>query len=77
MQNTLRALDFFVSLHLTIFGRPVNFEFFEQPVRFGLEFSSRKAAFPAWECGFSAMQDAGAGLVKKGHASLHGLGRRR
>jgi hypothetical protein len=25
--NTLRALDFFVSLHLTIFERPANFEF--------------------------------------------------
>jgi len=26
--NTLRVLDFFASLHLTIFERPVNFEFF-------------------------------------------------
>jgi len=30
MINTLRGLDFFVSLHLTIFGRPANFEFIEQ-----------------------------------------------
>ena len=28
MRNTLRALDFFASLHLTIFERAVNFEFF-------------------------------------------------
>jgi hypothetical protein len=27
MLNTLRALDLFASLHLTIFERPVNFEF--------------------------------------------------
>ena len=26
--NTPRVLDFFASLHLTIFERPVNFEFF-------------------------------------------------
>jgi hypothetical protein len=30
MRNTLRALNFFASLHLTIFEQPVNFEFFEQ-----------------------------------------------
>jgi hypothetical protein len=30
MCNTLRVLDFFASLHLTIFERPVNFEFFSQ-----------------------------------------------
>jgi 16S rRNA (cytosine1407-C5)-methyltransferase len=29
--NTPRALDFFASLHLTIFERPVNFEFFNNP----------------------------------------------
>jgi len=28
MPNTLRALDFFASLHLAIFERPANFEFF-------------------------------------------------
>jgi hypothetical protein len=28
--HTPRALDFFASLHLTIFERPANFEFFEQ-----------------------------------------------
>jgi hypothetical protein len=28
--NTLRVLDFFDSLHLTILGRPANFEFFSQ-----------------------------------------------
>jgi hypothetical protein len=28
MPNTLRALNFFASLHLTIFERPANFEFF-------------------------------------------------
>jgi hypothetical protein len=28
--NTLRALDFFASLHLTIFERPASFEFFSQ-----------------------------------------------
>jgi len=28
MRNTLRALDFFASLHLTIFERPKNFDFF-------------------------------------------------
>jgi hypothetical protein len=28
MRNTLRVLDFFVSLHLTIFERPADFEFF-------------------------------------------------
>ena len=28
MCNTLRALDFFVSLHLAIIERPVGFEFF-------------------------------------------------
>jgi hypothetical protein len=28
MCNTLRALDFFDSLHLTIFERPAYFEFF-------------------------------------------------
>jgi hypothetical protein len=28
--NTLRALDFFASLHLTILERPANFEFFNQ-----------------------------------------------
>jgi hypothetical protein len=33
MRNTLRVLDFFASLHLTIFERPVNFEFFEQSAR--------------------------------------------
>jgi hypothetical protein len=27
MGNTLRALDFFASLHLAIFERPANFEF--------------------------------------------------
>jgi hypothetical protein len=27
MRNTPRVLDFFASLHLTIFERPVNFEF--------------------------------------------------
>jgi hypothetical protein len=31
--NTLRVLDFFASLHLTILERPVNFEFFEQSVK--------------------------------------------
>jgi len=30
LRNTLRALDFFASLHLTIFERPVNFDFSEQ-----------------------------------------------
>jgi hypothetical protein len=30
MRNTPRALDFFASLHLTIFERPANFEFFSQ-----------------------------------------------
>jgi hypothetical protein len=30
MLNTLRGLDFFASLQLTILGRPANFEFFEQ-----------------------------------------------
>jgi hypothetical protein len=30
MHNTLRALDFSASLHLTIFERPANFEFFAQ-----------------------------------------------
>jgi hypothetical protein len=29
MSNTPRVLDFFASLHLTIFERPVNFEFFK------------------------------------------------
>ena len=28
LRNTLRALDFFASLHLTIFERPANFDFF-------------------------------------------------
>jgi hypothetical protein len=28
MCNTLRGLDFFASLHLTIFERPADFEFF-------------------------------------------------
>jgi hypothetical protein len=28
MRNTLRALDFFASLHLTIFEQAANFEFF-------------------------------------------------
>jgi hypothetical protein len=31
--NTLRGLDFFASLHLTIFERPANFDFFEQSDR--------------------------------------------
>ncbi len=30
MLNTLRVLDFFAALLLTIFERPTNFEFFEQ-----------------------------------------------
>ena len=30
MNNTLRALDFLASLHLTIFERAANFEFFSQ-----------------------------------------------
>jgi hypothetical protein len=30
MRNTQRALDFFAFLHLTIFERPANLEFFEQ-----------------------------------------------
>jgi hypothetical protein len=30
MRNTLRALDFFASLQLTIFERPAYFEFFSQ-----------------------------------------------
>jgi hypothetical protein len=30
MRNTLRALDFFASLHLTILERSANFEFFVQ-----------------------------------------------
>jgi hypothetical protein len=29
LPNTPRVLDFFASLHLTIFERPVNFEFFK------------------------------------------------
>jgi hypothetical protein len=33
MLNTLRALDFFAFVHITIFERSVNFEFFEQPVK--------------------------------------------
>jgi hypothetical protein len=33
MSNTLRVLDFFVSLHLTIFERPVNCEYFEQSAK--------------------------------------------
>jgi hypothetical protein len=33
MRNTLRALDFFASLHLTIFERPANFEFFNSQLR--------------------------------------------
>ena len=32
MCNTLRALDFFASLHLTILERSANFDFFEQSV---------------------------------------------
>ncbi|MBE1426966.1 hypothetical protein H4684_003650 [Desulfomicrobium macestii] len=31
--NTPRALDFFASLHLTIFERPANFEFFNSRIR--------------------------------------------
>jgi hypothetical protein len=30
MRNTPRVLDFFASLHLTIFERPASFEFFGQ-----------------------------------------------
>jgi hypothetical protein len=33
MRNTPRALDFFASLHLTIFERPANFEFFNSQIR--------------------------------------------
>jgi hypothetical protein len=33
MRNTLRALDFSTSLHLTIFERPANLEYFEQPAK--------------------------------------------
>jgi hypothetical protein len=32
MRNTLRALDFFASLHLTIFEQAANFELFGQSV---------------------------------------------
>ena len=32
MRNTLRVLDFFASLHLTIFERPANFEFFNSQI---------------------------------------------
>jgi hypothetical protein len=31
--NTPRGLDFFASLHLTIFSAPANFDFFEQTAR--------------------------------------------
>ncbi|WP_425429369.1 type II toxin-antitoxin system RelE/ParE family toxin [Desulfomicrobium apsheronum] len=36
MRNTPRVLDFFVSLHLTIFERPANYDFFnnQQDVHF-------------------------------------------
>jgi hypothetical protein len=30
MRNTLRTLDFFASLHLTVFERPVYFDFFNR-----------------------------------------------
>jgi hypothetical protein len=33
MRNTLRALDFFASLHLTIFEQAANFEFYEQSAK--------------------------------------------
>jgi hypothetical protein len=32
MPNTLRVLDFFASLHLTIFERPACFEFFNNQI---------------------------------------------
>jgi hypothetical protein len=35
--NTLRALDFFASLHLTIFEQAANFEFFSQLVNFPMD----------------------------------------
>jgi len=38
MRNTLRALDFFFSLHLTIFERPEDFEFFNSQLGLILRF---------------------------------------
>jgi hypothetical protein len=35
MRNTLRALDFFASMHLTIFEQAANFEFFNSQLGFG------------------------------------------
>jgi hypothetical protein len=35
MSNTLRALDFFASLHLTILERPADFEFFNSQLTQG------------------------------------------
>jgi hypothetical protein len=46
MRNTLRALVFFASLHLTIFEQAANFEFFNSQVKAGLtaENSNRSRA---------------------------------
>jgi hypothetical protein len=37
MRNTLRVLVFYVSLHLTIFERPADFEFFNNQLCLGLD----------------------------------------
>jgi hypothetical protein len=46
MRNTLRALDFFASLHLTIFERPANFECFNSQVKAGLVTQGRVRVNP-------------------------------
>jgi hypothetical protein len=42
-RNTLRALDFFASLHLTIFERPENFEFFNSQSRWAADQAAHAA----------------------------------
>ena len=46
LRNTLRAMDFFASLHLTILERPANFEFFKS-VRKGEGLSRELIPLPA------------------------------
>jgi hypothetical protein len=48
LRNTLRVLNFFASLHITIFERPANFEFFNSQLS-----PARRAAQVRRSCGLS------------------------
>jgi len=58
MRNTPRALDFFASLHLTIFERPANFEFFNRQLADRFKTANCRVGEKSWTAHVCAMHCA-------------------